>query len=173
MKTEVEKMILYELNYQDIIMINLWCQQIVEEKVKPTEGIREYNLLISIPESINQCFSGQELYPTIYDKSAYLWYSLSQYHCFADGNKRTALLTTIVYLVINGYSMKTYTEELYDTCINIASGNMTPCQISMYLVKNTMQDKEYNVNEINDISNLLYSLKKNDSLILVLEKLGR
>lgn len=68
--------------------------------------------------------------------------------------------STIVYLVINGYSMKTYTEELYDTCINIASGNMTPCQISMYLVKNTMQDKEYNVNEINDISNLLYSLKK-------------
>jgi death on curing protein len=160
----------YELNYKDIVMINLWSQQIIEEKVKPTEGIRDYNLLMSIPESINQSFSGQELYPTVYDKSAYLWYSLSRYHCFIDGNKRTALLTTIVYLIINGYSIKTYMEDLYETCINIASGNMTICQISMYLAENTMADIEYNEYEIN---NILSSLSKIDSLILVIEKLGR
>lgn len=72
MYTGVEKMDSYELNYKDIVMINLWSQQIIEEKVNQTEGIRDYNLLMSILESINQSFSGQKLYPTVYDKSAYL-----------------------------------------------------------------------------------------------------
>lgn len=173
MYTEVEKMDSYEINYKDIVIINLWSQQIIEEKVKPTEGIRDYNLLMSIPESINQSFSGQELYPTVYEKSAYLWYSLSQYHCFIDGNKRTALLATIVYLIINGYSMNTYSNDLYETCINIASGNMALYQVSKYLEENTMPDIEHNENEINNIYNILSPLSKIDSLILIMGKLGR
>jgi death-on-curing protein len=35
-------------------------------------------------------FSGQELYPTLFDKAAVLGYSLINNHPFVDGNKRLA-----------------------------------------------------------------------------------
>lgn len=161
------------INYQDIIDINLWCQKIVSENVKPTDGIRDINLLKSIPESINQSFSGEELYPTIYDKSTYLWYSLSQCHCFVDGNKRTALVTTIVYLIINGYSLKKNIKDLYETCMCIACSNMKTNQISVYLLKNTIQDVNYEEYGVDNIIHILTSLGKNRGLLSILVKLGK
>ena len=163
----------YNITYQDIVEINLWCQQIVAEDVKPTYGIRDYNLLRSIPESVDQSFAGEALYPTVYDKCTYLWFSLSQFHCFADGNKRTALVVAVVYLILNDFSLKEKLDNLYDTCIKLASSKMEREEVCKYLMDNTMRDIEHKIASRKCISDILNLLSKNHAFITVLEKLGQ
>lgn len=158
------------IRYEDLIDINLWCRKIILGNIEIDNDIREYNLLMSIPNAINQSFDGEYLYPTIYDKSSYLWYSLSKYHCFIDGNKRTALVTTLVYLIINGYMLEIDKLNLYDLCIDIANGKAKIDKISEYIAKNS---KIYNENKVNEIGKILNLLSKNEDLIVILKKLSQ
>lgn len=160
----------YNISYQDIIMINLWGQKIIEDEVKVTEGIRDANLLHSIPKAICQSFSGEELYPTVYDKSSYIWYTLSQYHCFIDGNKRTALVTMIIYLNLNGYEIDFEKTELLKTCICIANGEMNQDQIKEYIMKNSHFNNCFPKKE--KIIDLLSLLSSNEELVDILKILG-
>jgi death-on-curing protein len=41
-------------------------------------------------------------YPDLIAEAAALWESLSQYHPFIDGNKRTAFAVTFTFLAVNG-----------------------------------------------------------------------
>lgn len=164
--------LLYYITYQDIIDINLWCQKIVEHSIMPTEGIREYNLLKSIPESIKQSFAGEELYPTVYDKGTHLWFSLSQYHCFADGNKRTALVTTIAYLMLNGFEFEISNDDLYKTCIELASGKLNRQEVSRYLMSYSTKNEQKAAILFENVTKILEHLSKDFAFIAILEKLG-
>ena len=161
-------MISYTLTYEDIIKINLWCQKIVSSDIDVTDGIRDYNLLKSIPISIYQSFAGEELYPTIYDKCSTIWFALSKYHCFVDGNKRTALVTAIVYLKLNSYNMMPDNKHLYDISISIASGRMQLEDIKMYLTKHTFISTG-----TADISDILKGLSEKKKFISILRELGK
>ncbi len=46
---------------------------------------------------------GSVLYPSIFDKAAKYLYSFATLQVFADGNKRTSIITPITFLAINGY----------------------------------------------------------------------
>lgn len=157
------------LTYEDILNTNLWCQQVVADNIKPTYGIRDDNLLRSISESVVQSFDGIDLYPTVYDKCSYLWYSLSQYHCFIDGNKRTALITTILSLMLNGFHFETKANDLYDKCISLASSKISRDDILRYLIRHTSKADVISKN----INELLDYLSKDSRLINILEKLGQ
>lgn len=161
------------LNYEDIVSINVWAQRIIENNIVPSFGIREENLLMSIPEMVDQNIGGQELYPTIYDKAAYLWGSLSKYHCFFDGNKRTALLVLIIYLRLNGYRLDISTSNLYETCIRLASENISKNVIKNYLIENTDKYKcDLDTKNELEIIELLNEFCKDTLLIPILRKLG-
>lgn len=162
----------YALTYQDILNINLWCQKIVADNIIPTYGIRDHNLLSSIPESVIQSFDGIDLYPTVYDKCAYLWYSLSQYHCFTDGNKRTALVTAIALLMLNGFNVKINSNDIYDICIGLSSNKLSSDEIGKYLMSHTIKDDEKEVMLFNDINEILNYLSRDLEFIDILEKLG-
>lgn len=58
------------LTYDDIVEINIWCQKLSEDKISITYGIKENNLLRSIPLSVKQVYEDIELYPSIYDKAS-------------------------------------------------------------------------------------------------------
>lgn len=45
-----------------------------------------------------------ELYPTVWEKAAFILQKITKKHIFFDGNKRTALLATITFLKLNGYN---------------------------------------------------------------------
>jgi death-on-curing family protein len=42
-------------------------------------------------------------FPPLLDKAAALMYAITTFHPFADGNKRTALMTTSYFIHLNGY----------------------------------------------------------------------
>ena len=50
-------------------------------------------------------FSGQEVFPNLWDKVAALIHAITAFHPFADGNKRTALVAADVCLRLNGYRL--------------------------------------------------------------------
>ena len=50
-------------------------------------------------------------YEDIMEEAAALWESLSQNHPFLDGNKRTALAVTYIFLTLNGHKPKINVEE--------------------------------------------------------------
>jgi death-on-curing protein len=52
-------------------------------------------------------------YADLFEEAAALWESLSQGHPFVDGNKRTALAATHVFLTINGIELRASAVELY------------------------------------------------------------
>ena len=68
-----------------------------------------------------QTFGGRFLYRTIFDKAAVLLCSVIKNHSLVDGNKRTALTTMGVFLVVNGYFFEAPTDEAVARCLAIAS----------------------------------------------------
>jgi death-on-curing protein len=65
-------------------------------------GLMSQNLLVSAIETPKSTFGGRPLYPSLAEIAAtYVW-GLARNHPFVDGNKRTALLTALTFLDLNG-----------------------------------------------------------------------
>ena len=66
------------------------------------KGVRDENLLASAVLTPQSSFGGKSPYADIVEiAAAYLFY-ICKNHPFLDGNKRTALMTAIVFLRLNG-----------------------------------------------------------------------
>ncbi len=87
-------------------------------------GLRDADLLDSALESAYQTFGGQELYPTVEEKGAWIGYALISNHAFVDGNKRIGMLTMTVFLELNGVRINPTNESFFETGIGVASGQM-------------------------------------------------
>ena len=102
-------------------------------------GIRDKNLLASAVNTPFQTFMSNDLYPSIYDKAAQLCYGIANNHPFADGNKRTALHSMYVYLIINGFDITATRQDVENMIIDIAAGNMTNTELAQWLRENTVE----------------------------------
>lgn len=65
---------------------------------------------------------------------------LIRLHLFMDGNKRTALATTVDMLAGNGYYF-THPELLADTCVSVARGGISFEQLVQFIEFTTEQGK--------------------------------
>lgn len=104
-----------------------------------SSGIRDEKLLASAVNTPFQTFMGNDLYPSIYDKAAQLCYGIAKNHPFTDGNKRTALHSMYVYLIINGFDITATQQEVEDLIIDVAAGKMTNIELAQWLTDNTIQ----------------------------------
>ena len=113
----------------------------LEEAFILSSGIRDKSLLASAVNAPFQTFMGNDLYPSIYDKAAQLCYGIANNHPFTDGNKRTALHSMYVYLIINGYDITATQQDVENLIINVAAGRMNNTELSKWLQENTIQIK--------------------------------
>ena len=104
-----------------------------------SSGVRDENLLASAVNTPFQTFMGNDLYPSLYDKAARLCYGIANNHPFTDGNKRTALHSMYVYLIINGFDIIASQQDVENMIIDIAAGNMTNTELVQWLQKNTVE----------------------------------
>lgn len=111
----------------------------LEDEFVLSSGVRDENLLASAVNTPFQTFMGNDLYPSIYDKAAQLCYGLANNHPFTDGNKRTALHSMYVYLIINGFDITATQQDVENMIIDVASGNMTNTELVQWLQKNTVE----------------------------------
>ena len=101
-------------------------------------GVRDENLLASAVYTPFQTFMGNDLSPSLYDKAAQLCYGIANNHPFTDGNKRTALHSMYVYLIINGFDIMATQQDVENIIINVAAGNMTNTELVQWLRENTV-----------------------------------
>ena len=96
-----------QINYIDVSLMKKMCHPLAvalfDSSVEPMTGFDDHEkaLLESALGNPQQTFSGQDLYPTLADKGAILYYSLIKNHPFKNGNKRTATATLLVFMYIN------------------------------------------------------------------------
>lgn len=88
-------------------------------------GIRDLALLesaIAIPAIA--CF-GVELHPSLYDKAAAYLFHIVKNHPFVDGNKRTAITATLIFLLDNGEKPHYDANALTEFVVCLAKGEKT------------------------------------------------
>ncbi|MFC3811620.1 type II toxin-antitoxin system death-on-curing family toxin [Lacihabitans lacunae] len=99
--------------------------------VPPSNFLHEENLDYLV-DAVNAEMFGQPLYPTVTDKAALYCYNIICNHIFSDGNKRTGLGASLVFLNMNGFDLnqEVTNETLTVFIIKIASGesNLEDCR---------------------------------------------
>ncbi len=90
-----------------------------DEPIPPFETVDRALLESSILQP-EQSFDGQELYPTIADKSAVLFYGLVKNHPFKNGNKRIAVTATLIFLYLNSFWLKARQDAVYHQAMKVA-----------------------------------------------------
>ena len=89
-----------------------------------SDGIRDEGMLDSSLANPFQSFGGEELYPSIQTKAAQLCFGLVKNHAMIDGNKRLGTHVMLVFLALNGYELSYSQQELSDTILALAAGQI-------------------------------------------------
>src|SRR5262245_30866985 len=111
----------------------LFIHSIVVDETGGTHGVRDLGLLKSALANPKQTFAGKDLYPTVIDKAAVLFYSLVENHPFIDGNKRSAAVAMGVFLEQNKLNLNASQENLVDVALRVAAKKMTLEEIKSWL----------------------------------------
>ena len=109
------------LTVKDIIKIN--AKLITTVSSGELIGLKDAAALDMAVNQPQQEVFGEELDPTIYDKASLLAINLAKRHPFQNGNKRTALVSMITFLMMNGYTTSFTQEEAVQFILNITTSN--------------------------------------------------
>ncbi len=90
-----------------------------------THGVRDLELLKSATARPKATFASEDLYPDIFHKACALMESLIKNHSFIDGNKRTAITSTGIFLKSNGYYIETSQKELESFTLKMTTGEIS------------------------------------------------
>lgn len=114
----------------DVELMKSWCHPVAVALFgsdgEPVGAFEEHDRsrLESALNNPRHTFDGLDLYPTIEQKAAILYYSLIKNHPFINGNKRVATATLLAFLFINelwvpaSHQRKVYLKDL---AIHVAS----------------------------------------------------
>jgi death-on-curing family protein len=93
-----------------------------EDPISPP-GVKSQNLLESACSRPHTGLGGHDKYTTLEDKAAALFHSLTKNHAFHNGNKRTALVTTLTVLHRNDRILNsTVTDDsIYDFVVAVTA----------------------------------------------------
>jgi death-on-curing protein len=105
-----------------------------------SEGVLNINSLDSAVSQPMQSFSGQEAYPTIYEKAAALCHGIAMNHPFVDGNKRVAFAAMNILLSRNGVTLSCDQNDAVEIMTQIASGQLNRDGIADWIRANCEVD---------------------------------
>lgn len=125
-------------------------------------GVRDRKGLASISASVDQSVFGIDIYPTVFSKATFLWRSLTNYHCFYNGNKRTAFVTAYLFLLMNDFQLLIDTRVFYEAALAIAAGEMADEQIEELLLAQATKCKS-EVRDDLEFSNVLETVYEQDA----------
>lgn len=73
--------------------------------------------------------------PDIFDLAAAYAYGISRNHPFVDGNKRVSLVTTELFLDLNGYALDADDADCLIQWLALAAGELSEAQLAAWLRK--------------------------------------
>jgi death-on-curing protein len=105
------------------------------ERYGGTVGIRDLELLKSALGLPAATFDGDFLHADIYEMAAAYLFHMVRNHPFIDGNKRTATVAALVFLLFNGFDLNAPEKELVKAVLAVASGKMAKAELAMFFRK--------------------------------------
>lgn len=98
-------------------------------------GIRDINLLSSAIAMPHASFHGEYLHNDICEMAAAYAFHISKNHPFVDGNKRTALVSALVFPELNGISISDSQGKLYYAMLDLSTGKLNKSEFASILRK--------------------------------------
>lgn len=98
-----------------------------------SHGVRDENRVKSVVNAPRLEAFGQEQYQTIYEKAAVYIRNIIADHPFVDGNKRTGITVSGIFLMRNGHALTATQKELEDFAVQVATDNLTIAEIATWL----------------------------------------
>jgi death-on-curing protein len=95
------------------------------------DGIRDRGLFESAmarPENLSAYGD-----PGVCDLAAAYSFGLARNHPFADGNKRTAFVVSITFMLLNGRDLTATEVEIVETFLKLAAGEMPENELADWL----------------------------------------
>ena len=102
-------------------------------------GVRDETLIDSALARPRAGFGGFEAYPDVFSKAGVLLEGLIKNHGFVDGNKRTAVVVTIIFLGRNGYGLLVEQKALVKFAVGIAEDKFDTDEIATWLKKHSQK----------------------------------
>lgn len=99
------------------------------------QGVRDHGLLESALAQPEASFAGEWLHRDLCEMASAYAYHISQNHPFLDGNKRTALACTLVFLELNAIALADPRGRLKGAMLAVASGKMEKKALTQLLRK--------------------------------------
>lgn len=120
---------IYFLTLNDVLEIHI--DQI--NRYGGERGIRDQGLLLSAIAQPSSTFNGQYLHTTLYDKAGAYLYHICQNHPFIDGNKRAALVSSLMFLAMNNCPFDYQEAPLEQLVLELAQGKIKKDAIAAFL----------------------------------------
>jgi death-on-curing protein len=95
-------------------------------------GLRDLGLLQSALAMPETTFGGEFLHGTVFEMAAAYLFHLARNHPFVDGNKRTALMSALVFLGLNGQRLDAESGALYELVDGVAAGSVDKAEVSVF-----------------------------------------
>jgi death-on-curing protein len=96
-------------------------------------GVRDFGLLESALAQPEASFAGEWLHRDLHEMASAYAFHLCQNHPFLDGNKRTALACALIFLELNGLSLRDPKGLLEDAMLKVASGKRNKTELAQFL----------------------------------------
>lgn len=100
-------------------------------------GVRDLGMLLSALGRPQATFDHRELYPDLFTKAAALMDSLIKNHPFLDGNKRTAIAASGIFLWINHYRLTVKNEEMVGFTLACAQSQLSVDEITDWFTQHS------------------------------------
>lgn len=96
-------------------------QEIVMQRIGGGAGVLNMGILESSAHAPFESFSGQDLYPTVFDKAARYATAFDKKQVFIDGNKRVSVSVMLGWLAKNGLRCTLSNFALHEMMMDIAN----------------------------------------------------
>jgi death on curing protein len=98
-------------------------------------GVRDEGLLLSALQGPMNKYSYENA--DLLEMAAAYAFGIARNHPFVDGNKRTALVASFTFLLLNGVPVTASQASSLKTFLSLASGDLTEAQLTDWFSANT------------------------------------
>ena len=117
----------------------LLIHSMIIDETSGSHGVRDYHAILSLEELPKQKAFGEELYPTIFLKSAVYARNIITGHPFIDGNKRTGMTAALVFIEANGYKIIAERGEIEKFALRIIEHKLQLESIAAWFKKHSQK----------------------------------
>jgi death-on-curing family protein len=116
------------MQYPNLAEIEFVAHELAQQMMRGDEPIPPFasrfpDRLESCLSTPKQTYAKRELYPTLLDKAAILFYLMIKSHPFKNGNKRVAVMTLLYFLFKNNKWLHIPDMVLYQFAKDVASSD--------------------------------------------------